>query len=787
LNQNSEIISRKDVINVVATVLSNWYIIVAFPFIAFLVSYIYTHRIPDVYAAKCQVLLKSNETYDYQQQIYKGLGFNSKYASYEETASQMRVLSSSSLIDLVLHSIPLDVSYYIVGRLKVTEVYKHLPFKVVTNDKTPSFSGVDFNLSIIDTSKFVLIYEVNGVTTSKDYKFGELILDNGLYLKVIKEPNLNRLSIGSLSKIDYLFLIYKRNQLINKYQSAIETENVPYTSIVEIKLQDEISSRAVEVLDTLATIFVENTLSNKKEVNRNTLSYIDAQLDEVIGIINNIESELEKYKEQKAILNLTKEEDTYFAQLIQFDTKKRGFDTQLRALDDLTDYLLLDEDVKTLLPPNLFVSNTDPALSKKVEELYGLREEFTDYLNSSTENNPRVSLIEESIGSLKEDIIRYIESQKVAIQKELKLTVVDISKLEAKIKNIPKTQRQILNIERRLTVNEDLYSFLLSKRAETVIARAGIVPETKIIERSRNIGVVYPNKTRMNLLATMVGLAFAVLIILAKEVFFKKITSIRQLQNVTTLSVLGSIPKLTGQENATRVIGAEDRSHFAQAFRMLRTNLQYFVKKEGPQTILVTSLLPGEGKTFTSVNLASVLAMANNKVLIMDFDLHKPRLYKALNLPNEKGMSNVLIGNMRIEDVLQPSEFSNVDAITSGPIPPNASEIIHRKEIETVFDFAFNNYDYVILDTPPVSLISDGISLMDRVDIKLFVINSKSATKTSIDYIDQLIEKNKVEDCALILNEEKRTRLDYYYSRYGYGGYGYYDSYSAPYGGNTGS
>ena len=350
--------------------------------------------------------------------------------------------------------------------------------------------------------------------------------------------------------------------------------------------------------------------------------------------------------------------------------------------------------------------------------------------------------------------------------------------MEGRIKNIPKTQRQILNIERRLAVNEELYSFLLSRRAETVIARAGFVPETKIIEQSRAVGVVYPNKLKMNLIGAVIGLGLAILLLLIKEIFFLRIKSLGQLQSMTSITILGSIPKLKELDSTFRLKSGSERSEISQTFRALRTNLQFLVTDAKSNVILVTSLLPGEGKTFTSVNLASVLAIAERRVLIMDFDLHKPRLAKAMELPNEKGISSLLIDNERIEDVVQKTEVQTLDVITSGPIPPNASELIMREKLGDIIDYAREHYEYVFLDTPPVSLISDALMLTKISDVNLFVLNSRSTSKTSLDYIDKLLSTNSVNGAALVLNEEQISRLDYYYAQYGYGGYGYGGRYS---------
>ena len=773
MKTQQEIISRKDLVKAISIVLSNWYILIFIPLFVFGVSFIYTHRIPDVYAAKCQILLKSNETYDFKQQLNRGLSFGSKYASYEETASQMRVIKSSNLIESVLHRIPLNVSYFIVGRLKVTEVYHHMPFKVISDERSRLFSGMEFRLNIINSETFQLQYEIEGVSKDKQFHFGEVILEDGLYLTVNKQSNVTDNSVDMLSKINYMFKVYKESSLLLKYKGNLEIKNIEYTSIVEVILRDEISERAKEVLDTLARIYVLNTVQSQIEVNNNTLNYIDRQLDEVIGIINEIEKELEQFREAKEILSLSREEDTYYNHLIEVESEKKQILMELNSIDDLTNYLLANDDIQTLLPPGIFVRDGDTKLMEQISELYDLRAQISSYKIAGTISNPKIKLWVEKINQLKQDILSYLSSRESALKQKVDDLSLEMSAFERKIKNIPKTQRQVLNIERRLAVNEELYAFLLSKRAETVIAKAGLVPETKIIENARSVGVVYPDKARMNLVNLLIGLGLAVAVVIIKTLFFQKITSLGQLQTSTDISVLGSIPKKKNFSKTYRILSGSERSDIVQAFRSLRTSLQYFSRGNKCTMVLVTSLMPGEGKTFTSVNLASVMAIADKRVLLIDFDLHKPRLAKAMEKENLIGVSNFLIGEKSIKEIIQKTEIPTLDVITSGPVPPNASELILRDELKEVFDYAKKHYDFVFFDTPPISLITDGLILMGHVDVKLFVLNSKSTSRTGIDYIERLIEENGISGATLILNEEKLSKINYYYSRYGYGGYGY--------------
>lgn len=771
--KKQEIIGRKDLVRIISSALNNWYLLVFLPVFFFAGSYFYAHRIQEVFAAKCQILLQAQDTYDYQKQLTRGLGLSSNVTGYEYTAGQMRVIKSSSLIEKVLQELQLNVSYYIVGRLKVSEVYKNMPFTVRFDERSRTSLGKVFTIILLDRDHFRLLYDVDGVSKDKIYEFDELLVQDGLYIKVEKSKNLNDFSVEALSDVKYQFIINSTNALLAKYKQNIEISNLNYTSIVEVSIKDEIDERAVAVLDKLSEVYINSTIQGQLKINDNTIVYIDRQLNEIVGILNDIEKELESYKNEKDILNLDREEVTYFDRLVDLEDQARVLKMDLESMDDLTSYLLQNEGVESLLPPSMYVANSDAQISERVRELYALRSEYNSLQEGGTKDNPRLINLSQSIENLKQDLLRYIDVQTSASEAKLGELKKEIDEIEATIRLIPKTQRELLNIQRKLKVNENLYDYLLSRRAETIIAKAGLLPETKLIERPRSVGIVYPNKSQMNRTAALVGLLIAVIIIILKELFFQKITSLGQLQNSTDVSILGSIPQKKNLDGTFRIESANDKSDIIQAFRGLRTNIQYYSSKDACQKIMVTSLMPGEGKTFTSVNLSSIIALAEKKVLLVDFDLHKPRLHKALELDNAIGLSTYLIGLHTIEEVIKDTGVKSLKAITCGPVPPNASELVLRPEVDYLMEYASKNFDYVIIDTPPISLISDGLILMQKCDSKLFVLNSKSTNRGSLDYIEKLVFENKVEGASLILNEEKRTKMSYYYHNYTYGNYGY--------------
>ena len=765
---------------VLDAVIRNWYFLILLPLIAFGTSYIVTHRIQDVYAAKCQILLRSQETYDYQGQLGRGLGLNSLHSGYEYTAGQMRIITSTTILDEVLDSLDLNVRYYIVGRLKTTELFKHIPFKVMFNKSAQRLYGKDFQLSIIDEDSYRLQYDMGGVSKDKIFRFGQLVADDGLYLKIYKRNRITEQNVENFSGAKYQFKVQSDNSLLNKLKASINVNNVDYTSIIEVVLSDEIPDRAVAVLDRISNAYIQTTVQRQEDINTNTLHYIDKQLEEVTVIINTIEDELEKYKEEKEILSLTREEQNHFDQLAEIETERHIQEQQLKAMVELRDYLLQSDNSETYFPPSIILQNADGQINIRIQELYELRKEYASMLSGGTKENPLINSLMENINDLKQDLLVYLDNQEQAIKMHLQHFNLRRASIEEKIKSIPKSQRDILNIQRRLEVNEQLYQYLLSRRAETVIAKAGLLPETKLIERPRSTGVVYPDKDRMNLTWLLIGFGIAVVIVFMKELFFRKIQNINELSAFTDLPILGGIPEKPGLPLNFKLDQSTPKSDVIQAFRAIRTSLQYMDVGRGCQKFLVTSILPGEGKTFISTNIASILALAEKKVLIADFDMHKPRLAKAMDLSNDRGLSTYLSGNTDIKSIIQETHLDNLKAITSGPIPPNPSELILKKELVELLEWCESEFDYFILDTPPISLITDGITLMKNVDLRLFVLNSKSTNRGGIDYIEHLLEDNKLDRAALIMNREKRAILARYYGSYNYNGY--YYQYSERYG-----
>jgi tyrosine-protein kinase Etk/Wzc len=775
---DSKIISRADIARVVAIAVGNWYIILLFPTTFFLAAYLYSYQLQEVYSTSCQILLKDESSV--QSQFEQSLSsYSASVMSYDYAASQMKVMKSSSLVEKVLDKLELNVRYYIEGRFKTTEIYDHIPYKVVFDKQSIASNGVRFDLTFLDSVSYRLQYEIDGIRKDKVFEFGKLVLDDGLSLSIEPTIKANQIENSSFQDINYQFEIFTSNQLIAKYQAAIAVKSLSYTSVVEISLKDEIPARAEDFLEELTAYYIETTIQNKILVNENTVDYIDELLSDITLEVEQIEVELDSFKNGRDIINIEREEESYFNRLAELETQERLFEMELESLDDLAGYLLSSEGLETLMPPSLFLKNTDGQILQQLEGLLEKRKEYVSKLEVSKATNPVLVKLEEAIEFGRKDLLIYKNNQEKAILSHLEEIQRQIEEIRRKVKYLPTTERELMNIQKRISVNEKLYDLLLSKRAETLITKAGLVPQTKVIEKPRFMGVVYPNKTSIITNLTLVGAILAVFIVFIKEFFFRKVHSLNEMESLTKRTLLGSVPLDKQVAKGYVLNSASQRDIIIQSFRALRANLAFFPKAGKCHKILVTSLQPGEGKTFISANLASIFALANKRVLIIDLDMHKPRLHKVLDVPNDKGASGFLSSGGNLTDYVIDTHIKGMKAITAGPVPPNASELIIQKELDAIFEYAEANFDYLIIDTPPVALISDSLHLMPMVDTNLFVCSGLVTSRTSLDYINKIIEDHNVKGEALILNKERRTRLDYYYSRYGYGGYGYanYSSY----------
>ncbi|UKN01558.1 polysaccharide biosynthesis tyrosine autokinase [Paracrocinitomix mangrovi] len=782
-HKSNKLIDSNDLMFVWKLFAKNILILIFVPILAYLVGYVYTHRLSNIYGAKAQLLLKSNETYDYQDPIYKGLG---AYGVYMDVQNQMRILRSKDLIGEVIDKIDIGTSYYVVGRLKKQEVFGTLPFIVEVDVINPLIYEQAVEVEVIDKNSYLLNYNVRENEFSIEGKFDQPLITDDFRLNLKKQYEFNDNNIGTIMSSDYEVIFHSRNYLISKFQSSLKIENIEHTSILDVYVTDELQYRAKVFLDTLTSVYIDFSKRVQLEVNENTLMNIEKQIDTLQIFIEEKEMELLNYRDNNAILDPTKEGDQYFDEYIKYSQEKRELENQKSSIQALKVYLESTDDSR-ILPPSFYIEERDFYLQQAISEVRSLQVDLEISLTHSTEENAIIRNLKKEILMKKRDIIKYIENLKNALDDRIDSATQYIARYKYNVKSIPLSQQGISNIQRELDVNNKMYMFLLEKKTNTLIARAGIIPQVRILETTSMLGSIQPNKTKLKRLFILGGLIVAILIAFIRLLFFHKISNVHELKEVSSLNVIGGIP-LDNKQGDDIVIDKNPKSQIAESFRSIRTNLSFLLdnQKKGNK-ILVSSYFPGEGKTFCSANLATLYSRAEKKTVILDFDLHKPKIHKMFDLENTNGISNYIIGKSNIEDIIRKDVGQNLDVVTAGPVSPNPSELVVKQRVNELIDHLSAQYDFVIIDTPPFGLLNDTMELSRHVDVFIVVLNSKYTRRRGVKLLENLLLKSEKTNFGLILNGIKESKLKYYYSKYAYKytygySYGYGYGYSSEYG-----
>jgi len=405
---NSLILQR-----VLRALIGNWYLLLALPLFGFGIGLFYSYRLQDVYAAKGRVILKASDVVDYQQQLYSGLGLNTAYGSYDQVESQKRVIRSSNLISEVLDRLDLDVSYFIEGRIKTTEIYKSTPFRVEAIGSANAV-GVKIKLQIQDTNAVQLSYFKGEEEISRILNFEEEFIVDGFAFVIHRTFNITTSHLTSLKEINYFFTFNSKAATINRIKAGLSIESLEYTSVLEFTLTDQIVERAVDVLDTLSEVYKKYTLINKQEVNENTQTFISQQIKDVQGKIDFIESNRESYKDSVFILDIKREEIQSFAQFAELEIEVKSVELNLRSINDLELYISKNNYTeKSFLPPNSLNLN-DPFVLMSINNIYELQIEKKNLLSIATDGSNMVKFKDDGIIQLRSDLLTYLRTTRKA-------------------------------------------------------------------------------------------------------------------------------------------------------------------------------------------------------------------------------------------------------------------------------------------------------------------------------------------------------------------------------------
>ncbi len=751
-----------------------------FSFIIFVIgAFLYTRFTLPVYEATSSVLIKdSKNTSKNIEDILTGdvLGNN------KNIATEIGILRSRSVLEETINELNLGVSYFDKSSIFSYPVYKNAPFTVTISRVNDGVNDEEFKLTPIDENSFHLELDADNrtfhYTYSGNHSYGEEIRDPNFTITVSK----NDLTFDKANKTEYAFVINSMNKLLAYYNEKMKIEPINKdATIVTISVQDKIKDRAVDFLNTLGKVYINRDIKDKSSVAALTLKFVDEQLEEISKTLNATELDLQKFKEQKGTVNLSEESKAYLERVTAVDETRVKAEIDLKSLDYLYNYITSNLDLESLAPSTL--GNPDPTLVELIAKLKELQNKRKSLSYGSSSHSPALKVIDEQIDQTKKSLVESINNLRNITKNSLQGINGQISEYENSIRKIPNIERELLAIQRNFTVNENIYVYLLQKKAETGIAKATAVSDNKVLDVATvNDIPVIPNRKAVAIITLMLIAIVPLLIILVQGYIRNTISNREDIEKLTKTPIIGVVGHHNSGERL--VVSTKPKSSIAEAFRSIRANLMFFGLSDQHKIVLITSSVGGEGKSFSTLNLAAVLSLQSHKVVIVGMDLRKPQLVQDLGVSNDIGVSTYLIGKSSLESVICKTNVPGLDIIPAGPVPPNPAELLAKKETVNLMNELRTIYDYIIIDTPPVGIVSDAMMLMNLADINIFILRENYSKKEYIKTINTYYTAGQVKNICILLNDAgNHQRYGYGYgygSGYGYHGYGYYDEDSKP-------
>ncbi|MBQ6275517.1 MAG: polysaccharide biosynthesis tyrosine autokinase [Bacteroidales bacterium] len=695
----------------------------------------------------------------------------------------IEIMRSEEFLKTVVKNLPLGISFFTEGAFLNTENYGSMPFKV------------DYEFTEGGLYDKPIYYEQNKDGKSYDISIGKdgamynvpfdkpTKIQDGVTL-TMSAPNGESYIGRSSIKDKYYFVINSERQTLRNISKGLVIEALNNNAgTIKITYDCENARKSADIANAIAEQFIEFDVMKSRESSMATIAYIDEQMDNMVDELSTIESQLQQFRIANGITNdevKSRKNGLAETRIANLEQRMSEIDYEIETLKEVKEQVNNNPDINMYEMMALMSGQSSNAfLSSMLKSLQDLMSKRESMLFEVTDNNHKIVVIDKQIESKKETIIDFIGSTIVRLEKQK----ASCEKKQEDIRNgiIEKANYDELEyskLQRIYSVNESHYSKLLDRKIEILISQSGYVSTNLVLEKaSVPSSAISPIFSKTMTMAVILALVLSILFLLARYLFYNKILTSNDISKYTDIPVIGEVVTSRHKnEFSQAVVHKNARSHITENFRKIRTNLDYYPLDSKCRVIITTSTVPGEGKTFIAINTADIYAMSGKKVLLVDFDLRKPRLEKCLNLDNEDGVSTILTNRKPWQECVHKDVIENMDVITSGPVTPIAAELLIGKNIDTFIEEVRAAYDIVILDTPPLGIIHDAITLSKYADNFFYIMRSGISVKGYIEYINGIVEEHNVKNISMVLNGLPVSKHSgYHYSRYGshYGKYGY--------------
>ncbi|NMM47386.1 GumC family protein [Marinigracilibium pacificum] len=726
----------------------------------------YVRYIPPLFESSSELKLDVKE-----ETAVIGFGIDPQKNNMNALSGEMELLRSKVFFSRLIDSLDIDVTIRTTfGNFKNEERYKNKPFKVAYKASGSEIFNRLFNVHISSMTNYELSYDLGGVSQKFNGVFGKpLVINSGVITLTLTENYAKGEGFD-----DYSFIINSRESQIGYIQNSLKVEAQSLAAnTIKITFTDNDKYKAYDVVNAIDSLYLEYSREQKMQANKQKIAFLEEQMSNTAQNLENYENYFENFTIENQTVDLQQDMSKAIGFLNELDSQKRALRIYKIKIDKVQSQLENDDQLEI---GSLTLENFPKTITELIININTLENERLQLLEKYNENTYAVRKLNNELNVYRgelNDQLAYLEKN---VNEELSRIQSQKSNLGGDFKSMPSKGTQYNKAKRFYELQEEIYLTLAQNKMEFEIAQAGTIPEFTILSSATlPVSPIRPNPLLAYAIAVVSAMFLSLVFIASRYILHDKITSQSELERLTTTPVLGVIPKYKKEklENTRLIVNDNPRSMVSESLRSIRTNMDFLHQSSGHRVITVSSTVSGEGKTFVSVNLGGIIAMSGFKVIVLDLDMRKPKVNLAFDEEfMTTGMSTLLIGKHDLDQTIRSTKQENLYYIPSGPTPPNPSELLMGESFKEVIRKLRSQFDVVILDTPPVGIVSDGVMAMKLSDLSVYVVRADYSKRKFIKTLNRLKHINRFKNISVIINDLSLHSIN---KGYGYNyGYGYY-------------
>jgi tyrosine-protein kinase Etk/Wzc len=746
----------------------NWLVLPLLLFVAILISFIYLRYTKPVYSSGAIIQRSAS---DEGKRILDIENFEKEGSLSED----VELLKSTFLLEKALKNLNLNISYYSEGEILTEEKYLFSSYHVNLLELTDSsMLGVPIHVKLIN-DQLEFNYTAGGKNKSIQFTENEMVKTDefSLYFKVNKAELFKK----HVFENELYFVINSYSSLTKRLHPSLKVYILnPEAKTIQINFESNNARLATDVVGSLIQTFFQYDLDKKSQSSANILNFINSQLDTAFTQLKESEVQIQSFRDSSNVSNPSMFTEQIMQRTSELQSQQLELDLELALINEVDRIVETNERIEIYqLIPAVNGTNFQNLLIEELTDLHELLINKEDASYNLTSENEVVKKFVRKINSKVDNIKRIVRSIKDQLNFKKRSLQERINKLEGQLYGVPQKEMELARLDRMFKLNEKYYSLLIEKKTQYSISKAGYTTANMVLQAPDSAGMISPNKRLIYVGAIVFAFLLSFIYLIIKYLRFNEIQNPDELRKLlpSKIGYLGIIPKVVNDnENSVLLVHTEPKSVLAESFRHIRSNLQFVLDDNKSNVIAVTSSISGEGKTFVALNLAGIFALSGKKVLVIDLDLRKPKVHLGFKVENINGMSSIFAGKIDWPECIHKSELDGLDFITAGTIPPNPSELIIKGNLDGLFTEFKKEYDVILIDNPPVGIVSDGIIIMNKADCPIYIFRANYSKRVFTDRINELFNSKKVDQLFTILNGVDLKRKNYGYT-YGYG-YGEY-------------